>query len=62
MKKDGKTIPAIAAMNKTGLLFILNRVTGKPIYPVSEEKVPTESNIPGEQPWPTQPSPPNHQH
>jgi quinoprotein glucose dehydrogenase len=57
VKKDGKIIPAVAAMNKTGLLFILNRVTGKPIYPVSEEKVPTESNIPGEKPWPTQPIP-----
>ena len=54
--KDGKTIPAVAAMNKSAYLFILDRVTGKPIYEAPETKVPG-SNVPGEQPSPTQPIP-----
>jgi len=54
--KDGKTIPAVAAMNKSAYLFILDRVTGKPIYEAPETKVPG-SNVPGEAPSPTQPIP-----
>jgi len=56
VKKDGKTIPAVAAMNKSGYLFILDRVTGKPIYDVKEVPVP-QSTVGGEQTWPTQPIP-----
>lgn len=54
--KDGKTIPAVAAMNKSGYLFILNRLTGVPIYPIKEIPVPA-SNVTDEQTWPTQPIP-----
>ncbi len=54
--KNGRTIPAVAAMNKSGYLFILDRVTGKPIYEAPETKVPG-SNVPGEAPSPTQPIP-----
>jgi len=57
VKQDGRTIPAIAVMNKSSLLFILDRVTGKPVYEVKEMPVPTETDIPGEAPWPTQPMP-----
>jgi quinoprotein glucose dehydrogenase len=56
IKKDGKVIPALVAMNKAGILFLLNRVTGEPVYPVTETPVPA-SDIPGEQAWPTQPIP-----
>jgi quinoprotein glucose dehydrogenase len=56
VKHDGKTIPAVATVNKNGLMFILNRVTGKPIYGVEERPVP-QSNVPGEQTSPTQPFP-----
>ena len=38
--KDGKTIPALLTVNKDALVFILNRVTGKPIYPIEERPVP----------------------
>jgi quinoprotein glucose dehydrogenase len=55
VKRAGKTIPAIAVMNKTAILFMLDRVTGQPLYEVNEVPVPTETDIPGEQPWPTQP-------
>ncbi len=56
VKKDGKVIPAVAAMNKSAYLFILNRVTGKPIYDVKEVLVP-QSNVTDEKTWPTQPVP-----
>jgi quinoprotein glucose dehydrogenase len=55
VKKDGRTIPAIAVMNKASLLFLLDRVTGKPVYPITETPVPTDVDIPGETPSPTQP-------
>lgn len=54
--KDGKTIPALATVNKNALLFFLNRVTGEPVYPVEERPVPA-SDVPGEEASPTQPFP-----
>ena len=57
VRKNGKVIPGIGVMNKTGMVFLLNRVTGEPIYPVNEVPVPTETDAPGEKPWPTQPMP-----
>ena len=56
VRKDGRTIAAVAAMNKSGYLFILDRATGKPIYPVTETPVPA-STVTDEQAWPTQPIP-----
>jgi len=56
VKKDGKTIPALLTVNKTGLVFILDRLTGKPVFPVEERPVP-QSDVPGEQTSPTQPFP-----
>jgi quinoprotein glucose dehydrogenase len=55
VKKDGRTIPAIAVMNKASLLFLLDRVTGKPIYDVKEKPVSTETDMIGEKVSPTQP-------
>jgi glucose dehydrogenase len=54
--RDGRKIPAIVETTKMGLLFILDRTTGKPIFGVEERKVP-QSDIPGEASWPTQPFP-----
>jgi quinoprotein glucose dehydrogenase len=56
VKKDGKIIPAVAVMNKSALLFLLNRVTGTPIYGVTEEAVPP-SPVASETASPTQPIP-----
>jgi glucose dehydrogenase len=56
IKKDGKTIPALAQVGKSGYMFILDRVTGKPIYGVQERPVP-KSDVPGEVSYPTQPFP-----
>ncbi len=54
--KDGKTIKALAQATKQGLLFVLNRETGKPIWPIEETAVP-QGNVPGEWYSPTQPIP-----
>lgn len=56
VKRSGRTIPAIAVMTKSALLFIIDRVTGKPLYDVREEPVPP-SDVPGEIVSPTQPIP-----
>jgi len=53
---DGKKIPVVVAVSKPGLMFFLDRDTGKPVYPVEERPVP-QSDIPGEETWPTQPFP-----
>jgi quinoprotein glucose dehydrogenase len=57
VEKEGQIIDAVAQPTKMGHLFVLNRDNGEPIYPVEEKEVP-QSNIPGEQTWPTQPFPP----
>jgi quinoprotein glucose dehydrogenase len=56
VKKDGKTIPALAVISKNALMFILNRETGVPIHGVEERPVP-KSDVPGEWYSPTQPFP-----
>ncbi|HUA17853.1 MAG TPA: PQQ-binding-like beta-propeller repeat protein [Bryobacteraceae bacterium] len=53
---DGRRIKAVIASNKTGFLYVFDRVTGKPVWPIEERPVP-RSNVPGEEPWPTQPFP-----
>ena len=54
--RNGRRIPAVAAMSKVGLLFIFNRETGEPLYGMEERPVP-KSNVPGEASSPTQPFP-----
>jgi len=61
VKQGGRTIPAVAVINKPGLLFLFDRVTGKPIYGVEERPVP-QSDVPLErsaktQPFPLKPAP-----
>jgi quinoprotein glucose dehydrogenase len=53
---DGKRIDAVAQGTKHGRLFVFNRVTGEPLWPIEEKPVP-KSNLPGESAWPTQPMP-----
>jgi quinoprotein glucose dehydrogenase len=54
--REGRRIPAVAQITKMGLLFLLDRETGQPIYGVEERPVPA-SDVPGEHAWPTQPFP-----
>jgi len=56
VRRDGREIPAVAQVTKMGFVFILDRLTGKPLFPVEERRVP-ESDVPGEASWPTQPFP-----
>jgi quinoprotein glucose dehydrogenase len=58
VKRGGRTIPAVAETTKQGLLFILDRLTGKPVFGAEERPVP-QSEVPGEFSWPTQPFPLN---
>jgi quinoprotein glucose dehydrogenase len=54
VERDGRDVAAVAVPPKTGNLFVLERATGKPVYPVEERPVPP-SDVPGETAWPTQP-------
>jgi len=56
LKRDGRTIPAVAVVTKMALVFIFDRVTGEPIFGIEERPVP-QSTVPGESTWPTQPFP-----
>jgi quinoprotein glucose dehydrogenase len=56
VKVKGKTVPVLAQGTKSGYLYILDRVTGKPVFGVEEKSVP-RSQVPGEQSSPTQPIP-----
>jgi glucose dehydrogenase len=56
VKRNGRTIPAVAQITKMGLLFVFDRVTGQPIFGMEERPVP-QSTVPGEATWPTQPFP-----
>ena len=52
--RHGQKVPALVQSTKQGFLFVLNRKTGAPIYPITETLVP-KSDVPGEQSAPTQP-------
>jgi quinoprotein glucose dehydrogenase len=56
VKQGSKTIPAVVAMDKAGMAFLLDRVTGKPIYGVEERPV-AQSEVPLERTAKTQPFP-----
>ncbi len=53
---DGKPIKAVAQITKQSFTYVLDRVTGKPVWPIEERPVPA-STVPGEQASPTQPFP-----
>lgn len=56
LNRNGAVVPAVIIVSKTGLMFTLNRVTGKPIFEIEERPVP-KSELPGEHASPTQPFP-----
>ena len=55
---DGRKVDAVAQAAKTGFVWVFDRVTGKPLWPVEERPEP-RSDMPGEETWPTQPFPLN---
>ena len=54
--RDGRNIDAVAQIAKTGFVFLFERATGAPLFPIEERPAP-QSDVPGEQAWPTQPVP-----
>jgi quinoprotein glucose dehydrogenase len=56
VRHNGRRVDAVAHAGKTGFLYVFNRVTGEPLWPIEERPVPA-SDVPGEQAWPTQPFP-----
>ena len=57
IRHDGLTIDVVAMASKTGYLYVFDRVTGKPIWPIEERPVPQTTTVPGEVLSPTQPFP-----
>jgi glucose dehydrogenase len=57
IRKDGRAIDVVAVASKTGYLYVFDRVTGKPIWPIQERPVPQKTTVPGEVLSPTQPFP-----
>jgi len=55
-RDEAREIPAVAVATKMGNVFVLDRLTGKPLLPVEEREVPA-SDVEGEKAWPTQPFP-----
>ena len=53
---EGKRVDVVAQSSKQGFLYVFDRVTGKPLWPIEERPVP-KSLMPGEEAWPTQPFP-----
>jgi quinoprotein glucose dehydrogenase len=57
IKRNGRTIPAVAVYTKQGLLFVFDRVTGTPVFGVEERPVLSDNPLPGDEYSPTQPFP-----
>jgi glucose dehydrogenase len=56
IEPDGRRLDAVVQLTKQGLVFVFDRVTGQPVWPIEERPVPA-SDVPGERAWPTQPFP-----
>jgi quinoprotein glucose dehydrogenase len=56
IRRNGRDVDVVAQATKHGFVFVFNRETGEPIWPIEERPVP-QSDVPGEQAWPTQPFP-----
>jgi quinoprotein glucose dehydrogenase len=61
LERDGRKVPVVVQGNKTGMLYVLNRENGEPVFPIEERPVP-QSDVPGEvtsatQPFPVAPPP-----
>src|SRR6476619_1671417 len=48
IRHHGRSIEAVAMASKTGYLYVFDRVTGNPVWPIEERAVPQHSNVPGE--------------
>ena len=56
VQHDGATVPIVAQPSKQGFVYVFNRITGAPLWPIEERPVP-QTDVPGEKSSPTQPFP-----
>ncbi len=56
VRHGGKPVDIVAQLSKQGFVWVFDRVTGEPLWPIEERPVP-RSDMPGEEAWPTQPFP-----
>jgi len=56
VQHNGRAVDAVAQVGKEGFVWVFNRETGEPLWPIEERSVP-RSDMPGEMTWPTQPFP-----
>ncbi|HEV2447558.1 MAG TPA: pyrroloquinoline quinone-dependent dehydrogenase [Candidatus Sulfopaludibacter sp.] len=56
VRHEGKVVDAVAQLSKQGFVWVFDRVTGAPLWPIEERPVP-RSDMPNERAWPTQPFP-----
>ena len=56
VQHNGRTVDAVAEVGKQGFIWVFDRITGQPLWPIEERPVP-KSDMPGEETWPTQPFP-----
>jgi quinoprotein glucose dehydrogenase len=56
LNRGGRRVDAVAQTSKTGFVFVFDRVSGEPLFPIEEKPFPA-STLDGEQAWPTQPVP-----
>ena len=57
IEKEGKKIDAVAQTTKHGMVWLFDRESGKPVYPINEMQVDTNTELIGEKVWPSQPMP-----
>lgn len=57
VEHEGKQVDVVAQVTKQGFVFVFDRVTGEPLWPIEERPVPRETHMPRETTWPTQPFP-----
>lgn len=56
IEREGRKIPVVAQVTKTGNTFVFNRISGEPVFPIRQLEIPL-SDVPGEESWPFQPFP-----
>ena len=56
LRQNGRNVDVVAQATKFGFIYVFDRMSGKPIFPIEERPVP-QSDVPGEFSWPTQPFP-----
>ncbi|NII27944.1 PQQ-binding-like beta-propeller repeat protein [Pseudoflavitalea sp. X16] len=55
VNKDGVKIDAVAQATKQGMIYVFDRETGRPLYPIEEKAIDTNTTLVQEKIWPTQP-------